>query len=223
MIALLVRISAGPWQPAPQRDRTRWSGRIRRLGIALVLLFAVVFAQLAYVQVFAADDIKGNPANFSRQLIAEYNVQRGKILTADGLVLAESVPAPKGSRYRYERRYPQGDLYGYITGYYSRIYGRSALEESMNTYLSGEAPELAISTFTDLFLGRREARRERLRDDRSEPPGGGAHRAREQRGSRRRDGSRAPATSWPCTPRPGSTRASSRAGATPRCDAPGSG
>jgi len=128
--------------------------RIRRLGIALVLLFAVLFGQLAYVQVFAADDIKGNPANFSRQLIAEYNVERGKILTADGLVLAESVPAPRGSRYRYERRYPQGDLYGYVTGFYSRIYGRSALEESMNTYLSGEAPELAISTFTDLFLGR---------------------------------------------------------------------
>jgi peptidoglycan glycosyltransferase len=128
--------------------------RIRRLGIALVLLFAVLFGQLAYVQVFAADDIKNNPANFSRQLIAEYNVQRGKILTSDGLVLAESVPAPEGSRYRYERRYPQGDLYGYITGFYSRIYGRSALEQSMNSYLSGEAPELAISTFTDLFLGR---------------------------------------------------------------------
>lgn len=128
--------------------------RIRRLGIALVLLFTVLFGQLAYVQVFAADDIKNNPANFSRQLIAEYNVQRGKILSADGLVLAESVPAPEGSRYRYERRYPQGDLYGYITGFYSRIYGRSALEQSMNSYLSGEAPELALSTFTDLFLGR---------------------------------------------------------------------
>lgn len=128
--------------------------RIRRLGIALVLLFTVVFGQLAYVQVFAADDIKSHPANFTRQLIAEYNVQRGKILTADGLVLAESVPAPEGSRFGYDRRYPQGDLYGYITGFYSRIYGRSALEESMNPYLSGEAPELAISTFTDLFLGR---------------------------------------------------------------------
>ena len=128
--------------------------RIRRLGVAIVLLFSLLFAQLAYVQVFAADDIKSHPANFSRQLIAEYNVQRGKILTADGLVLAESVPAPEGSRYRYERRYPQGDLYGYITGFYSRIYGRSALEQSMNSYLSGEAPELAISTFSDLFLGR---------------------------------------------------------------------
>jgi penicillin-binding protein A len=130
--------------------------RIRRLGIALVLLFAVLFAQLAYVQVFAADDIKNHPANFSRQLIAEYNVQRGKILSADGLVLAESVPAPESSRYRFERRYPQGDLYGYITGFYSRIYGRSALERSMNSYLSGEAPELALSTFSDLFLGRQK-------------------------------------------------------------------
>jgi cell division protein FtsI/penicillin-binding protein 2 len=45
--------------------------RIRRLGISLVLLFAVLFGQLAYVQVFAADDIKNHPANFSRQLIAE--------------------------------------------------------------------------------------------------------------------------------------------------------
>jgi peptidoglycan glycosyltransferase len=130
--------------------------RIRRLGIALVLLFAVLFGQLAYVQVFAADDIKNHPANFSRQLIAEYNVQRGKILTADGLVLAESVPAPEGSRYRFERRYPQGELYGYITGFYSRIYGRSALERSMNSYLSGDASELALSTFSDLFLGRQK-------------------------------------------------------------------
>src|SRR5919106_2229218 len=128
--------------------------RIRRLGIALVVLFGLLFGQLAYVQVFAADDIKGHPANFSRQLIAEYNVQRGSILTEGGLVLAESVPAPEGSRYRYERRYPKGELYGLITGFYSRVYGRSALEESMNPYLSGEAPELAISTFTDLFLGR---------------------------------------------------------------------
>jgi len=128
--------------------------RIRRLGIALVLLFAVVFGLLAYVQVFAADSIKAKRGNLSRQLIAEYNVQRGKILTADGLVLAESVPSPGDSRYRFERRYPQGDLYGYVTGFYSRIYGRSALEQSMNPYLSGEAPELAISTFSDLVLGR---------------------------------------------------------------------
>ena len=195
---------------------------IRRLGIALVLLFAVLFGQLAYVQVFAADDIKSNPANFSRQLIAEYNVQRGRILTADGLVLAESVPATTGSRYRYERRYPQGDLYGYITGYYSRIYGRSALEESMNTYLSGEAPELAISTFTDLFLGRPKRGANifvtidpNLQEVARTALGGneGAVVAMDP----------APATSWPSTPLRGSTPPRSPAAATPRCGARGRG
>jgi penicillin-binding protein A len=129
--------------------------RIRRLGISIVVLFVLIFGQLAYVQVFAADDIRAHPANFSRQLIAEYNVQRGPIFTSDGLLLAESLPNPdERSRYRYLRRYPEGELFGLITGYYSRIYGSSAVERSMNPYLSGESPELAISTFTDLFLGR---------------------------------------------------------------------
>jgi peptidoglycan glycosyltransferase len=140
---------------APVLEASLMERRIRRLGISIVVLFLLVFGQLAYVQVFAADDIKGHPANFSRQLIAEYNVERGRILTADGVLLAESVPNPdERSRYRYLRRYPQGDLFGYITGYYSPIYGASAVERSMNQYLSGESPELAISTFTDLFLGR---------------------------------------------------------------------
>jgi peptidoglycan glycosyltransferase len=129
--------------------------RIRRLGIGLVLLFAVLFAQLAHVQVFAADDIKANPANARRQIIAEYKVERGAILTADGQVLAKSVANPdRHSELLYQRQYPGGALYGQLTGYYSRIYGRSALEYAMNPYLSGDAPELAISTFTDLILGR---------------------------------------------------------------------
>jgi penicillin-binding protein A len=129
--------------------------RIRRLGIGLVVLFAMLFAQLSYVQVFAADVIKANPANARRQIIAEYKVERGLILSADGTVLAKSVENPdKRSELRFLREYPGGALFGQTTGYYSRIYGRSALEQAMNPFLSGDAPELAISTFTDLILGR---------------------------------------------------------------------
>ena len=129
--------------------------RIRRLGIGLVVLFALLFAQLSYVQVFAADEIKANPANARRQIIAEYKVERGLILSANGAVLAKSVENPdRRSELRFLREYPGGSLFGQLTGYYSRIYGRSALEQAMNPYLSGDAPELAISTFTDLILGR---------------------------------------------------------------------
>ena len=65
--------------------------RIRRLGIALTALFGLLFAQLAYVQVFAADRIRNEPANAARQIIAEYKIERGAILTSDGYVLAQSL------------------------------------------------------------------------------------------------------------------------------------
>jgi peptidoglycan glycosyltransferase len=129
--------------------------RIRRLGIAFVLLFSLLFAQTAYIQVVAADRIANEPGNATRQIRAEYETERGQILASDGItVLAESLEAPEGSVYRFERHYPEADLYGQITGYYSRLYGRSGLEQAMNPYLSGDAAELAIANLTDLILGK---------------------------------------------------------------------
>ena len=128
--------------------------RIRRLGVALVTLFGVLFLQLSYVQVFAADRIANNPANATRQIIAEYRVERGPIYAANGTVLAISQRTTGRAEFTYARRYPDGPLYAGITGFYSRIYGRTELEQAMNPYLSGDAPELAVSTFADLFLGR---------------------------------------------------------------------
>jgi peptidoglycan glycosyltransferase len=129
--------------------------RIRRLGIGLVVLFGLLFAQLSYVQVIHADYIKARPANARRQIIAEYRVERGPIISADGVVLARSVRnADRRSELRFRRLYPEGPLFAGITGYYSRIYGRAELEQAANPYLSGDAPELAVSTFTDLILGR---------------------------------------------------------------------
>ena len=129
--------------------------RIRRLGFGLVGLFALLFAQLSYVQVINADHIKAQPANARRQIIAEYKVERGPILSADGVVLARSERSPqRRAELRFERRYTDGPLYAALTGYYSRTFGRAGLEEAANPYLSGDAPDLAISTFTDLILGR---------------------------------------------------------------------
>jgi len=112
--------------------------QIRRLGFAFVGLFALLFAQVAYIQVFAADRIAGEPANAARQIRAEYSVERGQILAADErTVLAESVKNPDpNSVYRFLRNYPGRELYGQLTGYYSRRYGLSGLEDAMNPYRS---------------------------------------------------------------------------------------
>jgi penicillin-binding protein A len=128
--------------------------RIRRLGIGLLVLFAMLFGQIAYVQVFAAGSISQNPANATRQYIAEYRVQRGPILAADGTAIAISKQAKDSSIFKYQRIYPQGNLFGQVTGYYSRVYGSSELERSMNSWLTGSDPTLAGSTLSDLVLGR---------------------------------------------------------------------
>ena len=90
--------------------------QIKRLGIALLAMFLIVFAQVNYIQVFAADRIADNPANAKRQLIAEYRVDRGSILAADGTtVLASSRKSP--GELRFQRRYPHAELYAHQTGF----------------------------------------------------------------------------------------------------------
>lgn len=129
--------------------------QIRRLGLSFVGLFALLFAQVSYIQVFAADRIVAMPGNATRQIRAEFEVQRGAILAADRrTVLARSVEEPRRSVYRFRREYPHGELYAHITGFYSRIYGRAGIEQALNAYLAGTAPELAVSNVADLILGR---------------------------------------------------------------------
>jgi peptidoglycan glycosyltransferase len=126
---------------------------IRRLGGAMLALFVVLLAQVTYIQVVASDRLADNPANATRQLIAEYRVDRGSIVAADGKTfLAVSRKSP--GELKYQRHYPQGPLYADITGYYSVIFGRSGLEQSYNSYLSGDAPELIPQTLIDQVLGR---------------------------------------------------------------------
>lgn len=126
--------------------------QIRRLGIAFLALFVLLFAQINFLQVFAAGRLAGNPAN-SRLILNEYDVQRGAILASDErTVLARSVATSDTLKYR--RMYPRGSLYGQLTGYYSLIYGRSGLEFSQNPWLAGTAPELTPQNFVDEILGR---------------------------------------------------------------------
>ncbi len=127
--------------------------QIRRLGAALLILFLALFTQINYLQVFAADRIANDPANAKRQLIAEYEVDRGSILARDGTTVLASSRRSAGEL-RYQRRYPQGPRYAHITGFYSFVFGRTELEAAYNDYLAGDAAELLPQTLTDLVLGR---------------------------------------------------------------------
>jgi peptidoglycan glycosyltransferase len=124
--------------------------QIRRVGIGLVASFLAVFLQLNYVQIFAAERISENPAN-RLQLIREYSIKRGEILTLDYKVIARS--RPQKGLYKFRREYPGGELYGHITGWYSVRYGLERLERTYRDQLLGEAGTLSMQDIQDRFLG----------------------------------------------------------------------
>jgi peptidoglycan glycosyltransferase len=118
------------------------------MGIGLVVAFLLLFAQLNYVQFFAAGDIASNRAN-PRALIREYSIKRGDILSLNGKKLATSVATK--DRLKYRRTYPMGELFGHITGYYSINYGPSRIESSYNDHLLGDSGVVSIQDIEDRF------------------------------------------------------------------------
>ncbi|GAB4279870.1 MAG: hypothetical protein Kow0056_13610 [Coriobacteriia bacterium] len=158
LLALLVRAGDAPRTAAAlAQDAPGKLGRralIRRLvGVATLIsvLVAALLVNLTYVQVVAASDLNSHEAN-TRGLAEELSLERGSILTADGVVLAESVPA--GGRYR--REYPEGDLAAHVVGYYSPRYGRAGIEAAMNETLVGRRDYTDLSDLLDSAIGREE-------------------------------------------------------------------
>ena len=124
--------------------------QIRKVGIGLVFLFLAVFLQLNYVQIFAAEEIASNNANI-RSLLREYSIKRGDIITLDGTRVA--VSEPKKGQLRFRRTYPEGELYGHITGFYSIRYGTSRIESAFNDQLLGDSGVISMQDIQDRFLG----------------------------------------------------------------------
>jgi peptidoglycan glycosyltransferase len=117
----------------------------------IVVLFAVLVAFTSWWSVFDAKALKEEEAN-KRPLLEQQQIRRGRILAADGTVIAKSVAKGKGDALRFVRRYPQGALYGHPIGYSFVRYGDSEFERSHNDELVGEESE--FSSILDELRGR---------------------------------------------------------------------
>ena len=84
---------------------------------------------LLHFVISKAPEIIGNPYN-PRDKILEESVERGRIVSSDGVVLAETLIDDDGNEYR---SYPFGSKYAYITGYSNK--GKTGLESYANYYL----------------------------------------------------------------------------------------
>lgn len=120
--------------------------QIRQLGFVLVVLFIVLFVQLNHVQVLKADKLQADPRN-NRNTVRDFSSPRGDIVTADGTVIAQSIPSD--DQYELQRVYPTGELFGHITGFFSFNYGSEGLERQYNDTLAGK--NKSVSDIKDLL------------------------------------------------------------------------
>ena len=116
------------------------NAQIVKLFAFIVVLFGVLVGFTSWWSVFDAEALKEKTAN-KRPLLEQQQIQRGRILAADGTVLARSVPKGSGEGLRYVRRYPEGSLYGHPIGYSFVNEGDVEFEQFHNDELIGEESE----------------------------------------------------------------------------------
>jgi penicillin-binding protein A len=127
--------------------------QIVKLFAFVVALFAVLIGFTSYWAVFDAKALKDKEAN-KRPLLEQQQIKRGRILAADGTVLARSVAKGSGANRRYVRRYPEGTLFGHPIGYSFVRQGDSEFEKFHNDELVGEESELG--SILDELSGRNQ-------------------------------------------------------------------
>ena len=108
---------------------------IRRLYLTLAAGFGLLMLMLGYWQVVAADGLKDRPGN-EQTAQAERLVDRGRIVSADGKIMAASRAVRVKGQKVFERLYPQGDLAAQTIGYTSEA-AKTGLEHTYDRYLSG--------------------------------------------------------------------------------------
>lgn len=123
--------------------------QIRQLGIGLMVCFVLLFVQLNRLTVFDAAELNANPNN-TREILRDFSQPRGSISTADGVVIARSVPSD--DRFELQREYPEGPLFAQLTGYYSFTLGSAGVEKTYNDELVGRTQGIDLDDLTDLFV-----------------------------------------------------------------------
>lgn len=122
---------------------------LRRLSVAVMLLFGLLLLNANYIQVLRADALH-NDSNNPRLIAEEYSRERGPILVGPDPVTT-SVETRDALKYR--RSYADGKLYAPATGFYSLLYGATGIEQAQNSVLAGTDDSLFVRRVIDLLTG----------------------------------------------------------------------
>ena len=122
---------------------------LRRVGLAIVILFLGLVGQLTYLQVAHSSKLANDPHN-TRKFLRDIRQPRGPIVTADGVVLAKSIPSDDD--FRYQRVYEPltAKLFAQVVGYQSIELGSVGVEAEYSSELAGRDLGLQVKNFRQL-------------------------------------------------------------------------
>jgi len=127
---------------------------IKRVSIAVLVLFLILLVNVNYLQAVEAPSLANGPLN-DRTEFNDSQVQRGNIVTADGVTIASSRASNDG--FKYQRSYADGTVYAPVTGYDTVFTAAQApnyatgVERAENSLLSGTGDQLAFRNFIDMI------------------------------------------------------------------------
>lgn len=108
-------------------------------------LFVLMMGYFTYFLFVKSDEVVNSTYNLRHDVLAK-RVIRGNILSADGIVLAETLTDDEGNEIR---SYPYGDMYAHVVGRVMR--GRTGIEEVENITLLTSYSRSANAMYNDLI------------------------------------------------------------------------
>jgi peptidoglycan glycosyltransferase len=127
--------------------------QINRVTGILMLLILALIVNVSYIQVFQAKHLHSEPGN-QRVLLNEYSRQRGAIVVGSKSIAFSQAT---NDALKYLRKYPEGSEYASVTGFYSQVYGATALEQKENDILAGNDSRFFVNRLSQLFANRKPA------------------------------------------------------------------
>ncbi|WP_446212048.1 peptidoglycan D,D-transpeptidase FtsI family protein [Micromonospora sp. IBSANI012] len=122
---------------------------LRRVGVVVMILFGLLFANLNWIQAYKADEYRNSDYN-GRVQVAEYERRRGNI-EAGGTAFATS--RETSGKLKFLRTYPGGAKYAHVLGYKPVNLADTGIERVENEFLAGTSDALLANRIKDMFTG----------------------------------------------------------------------
>jgi peptidoglycan glycosyltransferase len=132
---------------------------IKRIALAVLVMFVILLVNANYLQAVEAPSLANRPEN-NRTAYEQNKIQRGNIVTADGVTIATSKPST--GLYSWQRVYSDGPTYAPVTGYDTIFSAAQApnyatgVERAENDLLTGTGSQLQFRNLLDKLTNKQQ-------------------------------------------------------------------